>query len=116
MELTNLLVTNCCNVVDEKSSFVPGATNDVISMNGGTTGGDKVVDYYHSIEITFISRSYVDRSGTEATPLLTLIELWSSAPHLKEIKNGNIRPTVFVELLTVDLVEQRRNRCVYSIN
>ena len=37
------------------AGFVPGATNDVISMNGGTTGGDK--------------GSYVEVSG-----LLTLCE------------------------------------------
>ena len=30
------------NVADgTNSTFAPGASNDVISMNGGTTGGDK---------------------------------------------------------------------------
>ena len=42
-ELTNLLVTLTVLMLADgtNSTFVPGASNDVISMNGGTTGGDK---------------------------------------------------------------------------
>ena len=59
------------NVADgTNSSFVPGATNDVISMNGGTTGGDKgstviitaLEDNVYLVEAVLIG------TGTEATP------------------------------------------------
>ena len=59
------------NVADgTNNTFAPGATNDVISMNGGTTGGDKgstititaLEDNVYLVEAVLIG------TGTEATP------------------------------------------------
>ena len=59
------------NVADgTNSSFAPAASNDVISMNGGTTGGDKgstititaLEDNVYLVEAVLIG------TGTEATP------------------------------------------------
>ena len=59
------------NVADgTNSSFAPASSNDVISMNGGTTGGDKgstititaLEDNVYLVEAVLIG------TGTEATP------------------------------------------------
>ena len=59
------------NVADgTNSTFAPAASNDVISMNGGTTGGDKgstititaLEDNVYLVEAVLIG------TGTEATP------------------------------------------------
>ena len=59
------------NVADgTNSTFAPASSNDVISMNGGTTGGDKgstvtitaLEDYVYLVEAVLIG------TGTEATP------------------------------------------------
>ena len=59
------------NVADAtNSTFVPASSNDVISMNGGTTGGDKgstitvtaLEDNVYLVEAVLIG------TGTEATP------------------------------------------------
>jgi hypothetical protein len=53
-----------------KKSFVPGATNDVISMNGSTTGG--IANSY--VEVTalataeYLVQGVTIGSGTVATP------------------------------------------------
>ena len=59
------------NVADgTNSSFAPASSNDVISMNGGTTGGDRgstvtitaIADNEYLVEAVLIG------AGTEATP------------------------------------------------
>ena len=59
------------NVADgTNSTFAPASSNDVISMNGGTTGGDKgstititaLEDNVYLVEAVLIG------TGTEATP------------------------------------------------
>ena len=59
------------NVSDgTNSTFAPASSNDVISMNGGTTGGDRgstvtitaIADNEYLVEAVLIG------AGTEATP------------------------------------------------
>ncbi len=55
---------------DAEKTFIPGATNDVISLNGGTQGGDK----FSYLEITalataeYLVQGVLIGSGTLATP------------------------------------------------
>ena len=54
----------------QKKSFIPAATNDVISLNGGTQGGDK----FSYLEITalataeYMVQGVLIGSGSVATP------------------------------------------------
>jgi len=52
------------------AGFVPGATNDVISMNGGTTGGDKgsYVEVTALATAEYLVQGVLVGSGTVATP------------------------------------------------
>jgi len=52
------------------AGFVPGATNDVISMNGGTTGGDKgsYVEVTALATAEYLVQGVLFGSGTVATP------------------------------------------------
>ena len=59
------------NVADgTNSSFVPGSSNDVISMNGGTTGGDKgsTVTITALEDNVYLVEAVLIGTGTEATP------------------------------------------------
>ena len=59
------------NVADgTNSSFVPGSSNDVISMNGGTTGGDKgsTVTITALEDNVYLVEAVLSGTGTEATP------------------------------------------------
>lgn len=53
-----------------KKSFIPGATNDVISMNGSTTGGDKnsYVEITALATAEYLVQGVLIGSGTIATP------------------------------------------------
>ena len=62
---------NCVNVADgTNNTFAPGATNDVISMNGGTTGGDKgsTVTITALEDNVYLVEAVLIGTGTEATP------------------------------------------------
>jgi hypothetical protein len=52
------------------AGFVPGATNDVISMNGGTTGGDKgsYVEVTALATAEYLVQGVLVGAGTVATP------------------------------------------------
>ena len=59
------------NVADgTNNTFAPGATNDVISMNGGTTGGDKgsTVTITALEDNVYLVEAVLIGTGTEATP------------------------------------------------
>ena len=59
------------NVADgTNNTFAPGATNDVISMNGGTTGGDKgsTVTITALEDSVYLVEAVLIGTGTEATP------------------------------------------------
>ena len=59
------------NVADgTNSTFAPGASNDVISMNGGTTGGDKgsTVTITALEDNVYLVEAVLIGTGTEATP------------------------------------------------
>jgi hypothetical protein len=53
-----------------KKSFIPGATNDVISLNGGTQGGDKnsYVEITALATAEYLVQGVLIGSGTVATP------------------------------------------------
>ena len=52
------------------SSFVPASANDVISMNGGTTGGDKgsTITITALEDNVYLVEAMLIGTGTEATP------------------------------------------------
>ena len=59
------------NVADgTNNTFAPGATNDVISMNGGTTGGEKgsTVTITALEDNVYLVEAVLIVTGTEATP------------------------------------------------
>ena len=59
------------NVADgTNNTFAPGATNDVISMNGGTTGGDKgsTIPITGLQDNVYLVEAMLIGTGTEATP------------------------------------------------
>ena len=59
------------NVADgTNSTFVPASANDVISMNGGTTGGDKgsTVTITALEDNVYLVEAVLIGTGTEATP------------------------------------------------
>ena len=59
------------NVADgTNSSFAPASSNDVISMNGGTTGGDKgsTVTITALEDNVYLVEAVLIGTGTEATP------------------------------------------------
>ena len=59
------------NVADgTNSTFAPAASNDVISMNGGTTGGDKgsTVTITALEDNVYLVEAVLIGTGTEATP------------------------------------------------
>ena len=59
------------NVADgTNNTFAPGASNDVISMNGGTTGGDKgsTVTITALEDNVYLVEAVLIGTGTEATP------------------------------------------------
>ena len=59
------------NVADgTNSTFVPGATNDVISMNGGTQGGDKgsTITITALEDNVYLVEAMLIGTGSEATP------------------------------------------------
>ena len=59
------------NVADgTNSSFVPASANDVISMNGGTTGGDKgsTITITALEDNVYLVEAMLIGTGTEATP------------------------------------------------
>ena len=59
------------NVADgTNSSFAPASSNDVISLNGGTTGGDKgsYVEVTAVKDNVYLVQAMLVGTGTEATP------------------------------------------------
>ena len=66
--------TDCtdCDIKTDgtNSTFVPASANDVISMNGGTTGGDKgsTVTITALEDNVYLVEAVLIGTGTEATP------------------------------------------------
>lgn len=65
------LFVNTDNASDAVIGFTPGASNDVITLNGTTFGGASIGDYIILQDIAadqYVVSGFVTASGTEATP------------------------------------------------